>query len=385
MTNRIMALTILLFLLPLSGWAQSPSAFPVEVWAGKPPQPVMADGRVRLAYELHLTNISPSPIELKGLDVLGDDGAKPLAGYRDAALEPLLGQVGPEDGADKMRAVGGGRAVVIFIDLTLDAGAQAPKALHHRLTLTIAKKDGSILEKTVDAPVVPIVREPVMVLRSPLRGARWVAFNGLSNPVHRRSTIPVDGTVWIAQRFAIDWQSLGPNGLPFHGDAKSNANFYCYGADLLAVADGRVSDVKDGLPDNVGSYQDRAVPITLETIAGNYVMLDLGQGRFALYAHLQPGSLKVKVGDRVKAGQVLGLLGNSGNSDAPHLHFHLVDANVPLGAEGIPYVLDGFSQLGISPDPDAMDAGAAWKSEPGAASVAHRREFPVDRAVVTFP
>jgi hypothetical protein len=56
-----------------------------------------------------------------------------------------------------------------------------------------------------------------------------------------------------------------------------------------------------------------------------------------------------------------------------------------LGAEGIPYVLDGFSQQGISPDPDAMDAGAAWKPEPGAAPVARTREFPVDRAVVTFP
>ena len=333
----------------------------------------------------HLTNISPSPIEFKGLDVLGDGGDKPLAAYRDAALEPLLAQIGPRDGADKMRAIGGGRGVIVFLDVTLDGGAKAPKTLRHRLTLSITKKDGSILEKTVDAPTVPVVQQTAMLLRPPLRGTRWVAFNGLSNPEHRRSTIPVDGMVHIAQRFAIDWQSLGPDGLPSHGDTKSNANFYCYGAELLAVADGRVSNVKDGLPDNAGSNQDRAVPVTLETIAGNYVMLDLGQGRFALYAHLQPGSLKVKIGDVVKSGQVLGLFGNSGNSDAPHLHFHLVDANSPLGAEGIPYVLDRFTQQGISPDPDAMDAGAAWKPKAGATAVVHRSEFPVDRAVVSFP
>ena len=111
----------------------------------------------------------------------------------------------------------------------------------------------------------------------------------------------------------------------------SNANFYSYGTQVLAVADGRVSDLKDGLPDNVGLSERAERRITLENVVGNYVILDLGQRHFAVYAHLQPGSLKVKLGDTVKAGQVVALLGNSGNSDAPHLHFHLVDGNSPLG------------------------------------------------------
>ena len=76
------------------------------------------------------------------------------------------------------------------------------------------------------------------------------------------------------------------------------------------------------------------MPITSETIGGNHVVLDLGGGRFAFYAHLQPGSLKVKVGDRVTRGQIIGLVGNSGNSTEPHLHFHISNGVSPLGSEG---------------------------------------------------
>src|SRR5262249_8373941 len=125
--------------------------------------------------------------------------------------------------------------------------------------------------------------------------------------------------------------------------------------------------------------------ITLDNVVGDYITLDLGRGHFAVYAHLQPGSLKVKVGDRVRAGQVLALLGNSGNSDAPHLHFHLVDANSPLGAEGIPYAFEQFDQLGVAGDPDVFVAGGGWKAEAGAKPTPQRREFPLDNAVVAFP
>jgi len=110
------------------------------------------------------------------------------------------------------------------------------------------------------------------------------------------------------------------------------------------------------------------VPITLETIGGNHVVLDLGHRRFAFYAHLQPGSLKVKVGDRVKRGQVLGLVGNSGNSTEPHLHFHLADSISPLGSEGVPYALDSF-------DTKAKSGGAATK---------HKQEIPLEDEVVTL-
>jgi murein DD-endopeptidase MepM/ murein hydrolase activator NlpD len=78
-----------------------------------------------------------------------------------------------------------------------------------------------------------------------------------------------------------------------------------------------------GIPENVPLSPTHAVPMTLETAAGNHVILSLRNGHYAFYAHLQPGSIRIKPGDRVRRGQVLGLLGNSGNSNAPHLHFHI--------------------------------------------------------------
>jgi murein DD-endopeptidase MepM/ murein hydrolase activator NlpD len=104
-----------------------------------------------------------------------------------------------------------------------------------------------------------------------------------------------------------------------------------------------------------------------------------------MYAHLQPGSFKVRVGDRVKAGQVLAKLGNSGQSDAPHLHFQLVDANSILAAEGVPYELKSFTQIGAVQNLDAFLAGRAWRANTDAPSESGRSEFPVDNAVEAFP
>ena len=148
------------------------------------------------------------------------------------------------------------------------------------------------------------------------------------------------GVPCFAQRFAIDWVRVGPNGETYSGEFKDNRSFHAYGTEILAVADGVVGGLKDGILENVPGRTSRAVPITLETVGGNYVALDLGGNRFAFYAHLQPGSFKVKLGDRVRKGQVLALLGNSGNSTEPHLHFQVTDGNSTLGSEGLPYVFD---------------------------------------------
>jgi murein DD-endopeptidase MepM/ murein hydrolase activator NlpD len=87
--------------------------------------------------------------------------------------------------------------------------------------------------------------------------------------------------------------------------------------------------------------------------------------------------LRVKVGDRVKRGQVIGLVGNSGNSTEPHLHFHVADANSPLGSEGIPYRLDRFELVGRC---TSFGAGCT-RSGP----VVRRGEIPLGNAIVRFP
>jgi hypothetical protein len=300
----------------------------------------------------------------------------------DAQLEGCVGPVGALEDAKRPRLIGMGRTLVVFMDVALAPGARPPARLLHRVSLA-AQGRTQRLADTIEGVATPVETRPAPILQPPLRGRGWLAANGLAATTHRRAYVTVDGHARIAQRFAIDWVQLGPDGRLYRGDGKANTDFPGYNADLLAVADGRVVEIKDGLPENAGNNSERAIPITIETLAGNHLVLDIGQGRFALYAHIRPGSFRVKPGDRVRTGQVLASLGNSGNSDAPHLHFHLVDGPSALGAEGAPYAFAAFTQLGSADDPAVLESGAAWTSR--TPPVARRGELPADNAVVAFP
>jgi murein DD-endopeptidase len=384
MLKHVVLGVIAALLLSSSATAETHSGFPVNIDVGPAPSAVMADGRLRLLYELRLTNFSPIPIDLAELDVAGPGGGA-LASYQGAVLKNMVASIGPGDEGGKQISIPAGRGVTVFIDLSLERQAPAPAELHHRLSFSYARRNGERITESLRGPMVVVGRAPA-VIGPPLRGSGWVAVNGLFNPEHRRAFNAADGQEHLAQRFAIDWVKLGPDGRFFKNDPKSNANYYDYGAEVLAVADGRVSSLTDGLAENAGNNPASERHVTLDNVTGNSIVLDLGHGRFALYAHLQPGSLRVRIGQHVKAGDVLAKLGNTGNSDAPHLHFQLMDANSPLGAEGLPYELASFTELGVVNDPDTMlEKGEAWLPQPGRAPVLHQREFPTDNAVVAFP
>ena len=94
-------------------------------------------------------------------------------------------------------------------------------------------------------------------------------------------------------------------------------DFAIFGQPVLAVADGRITEAVDGLPDlPVGGY-------TRQDMAGNHVVLDIGGGNYALHGHLEQASVRVRVGEQVRAGQVIGQVGDSGNSGEPHLHLQV--------------------------------------------------------------
>jgi len=119
--------------------------------------------------------------------------------------------------------------------------------------------------------------------------------------------------------------------------------------------------------------------MTLETAAGNHVILSLRNGHYAFYAHLQPGSIRIKPGDRVRRGQVLGLLGNSGNSNAPHLHFHISNGDSWFASEGVPFLFDSFEVLG------SAGSGIQGWIVPSLVKPDKRlRDMPVENQVVTF-
>ena len=173
-----------------------------------------------------------------------------------------------------------------------------------------------------------------------------------------------------SRRYAIDWMQLRA-GTSSSGDAKDVHSYYSYGKPVLAVADGRIVTARDGLPDNIPGHGDSfhpAVPITLETIAGNTITLDLGGGQFAYYLHLKPGSLRVKPGDRVRRGQVIAPIGASGDAREPHLHFEVTTSSTILVGEGVPYLIDRFRST------NASDGAIEPRT----------RELPLDKSIVAF-
>ncbi len=364
--------------------AQSARPVPAVMDVPFAPIPVKAMDKTNLAYELHITNFSRTNLVLTAVEVLADDAQKTsLASYRDAELLKRLVVISPNADSPEKNVIGGGQRAIVFLMISTDA-SNMPTVLRHRLFFKPTAADSGDKEQTVEGMRVAVQKGKSLVIGAPLRG-RWLAANGFSNDTgHRRAEIPIDGEARVPQRFATDWVKLGDDGLiARNGDLSQNANYYTYGAEALAVADGVVVGIKDGIPENVPQTKARAVPITLETIPGNYVMLDIGGGRFALYAHFQPNSLKVKVGDRVKLGQVLGLVGNSGNSDLPHLHFHIGNAASGLAAEGVPYVLKSFLMQGVIKSNVEIIKGG-FKPDPTAGSK-RQMEIPIQNAVVVFP
>jgi murein DD-endopeptidase len=357
----------------------------VDVRVPVPPTAFLADGTTHLVYELRITNLDRSQITLSAIDVYADSAPNPLVTRSGDSLRADAHLVGASASTNEL-LLPTGRQTLVFLWVTLPTGARTPGKLRHRLTVSVMDSTGKAASDTVGGFFVPVRTGAPLVLAAPFIDGPWLAANGPGNRSgHRREPFPVSGVARIGQRFATDWIKLGPDGRAFHGDSLVNSNWYGYGVPLVAVADGIVTASKDSIVENVPFSPGMAVPITVETVGGNHVILDLGGGRYAYYAHLQPGSLEVKRGDRVRRGQPIGLLGNSGNSRAPHLHFQVTDGRSPLGSEGLPWVWERFELLdwleaGFGA---ALRASSGWRAQRPAA--AKRHEATLENMIVRFP
>jgi murein DD-endopeptidase len=352
------------------------------------PIPVSADGRTYLAYELHVTNFTTLTGKLDRVEVFSEGSPSvPLATYHDKQLADSIFRPGLADGADT-QALGGGLRAIVFIWLSVKRGDPLPAALLHKLSFQVPGNGGEKPQEVIfDGGRVPVRKEEPFVISAPLRGSGWVAGNGPSNTsVHRRNVFPFSYRTTVSERFAIDFVKLGEDGMAMKGDKAKNDSFYGYGTDVLAVADGVVWAMHDGMADNNPFSKPAAQ--TEETSGGNYVTIDLGHGRFAFYAHLKTNSVRVKQGERVRRGQVLGMLGNSGNTDAPHLHFQISGAGKPGQGEGLPFVFDSFDFLGQTDLLAALELDnrqIGWKSRPDVARSLRHKEIPLENAVIAFP
>ena len=305
------------------------------------PHPVVgADGRRHLVYELQLINSTSAAVTVTKVETVDPATGRVLATLDADAVAALMVPFGAAPGS----TLGPGGAGFILMDASLPAATRVPARLVHDFSLTYDPDQG--LPAQQRSGLTDIARDRARVIGAPLEGPRWVDVNGCcAGPnSHRQAVNPINGAFYVSERFAIDFAQLTADKRLYQGDPEQLSSYPSYGADILSVGRGVVVRTLDGIVDNVpvGSLP----PFSLETVGGNYVVVDIGGGHFAFYAHLQPGSLTVEVGDRVTQGQVLGLLGNSGNSDFPHLHFHVTDSPSPLASDGLPYEFTSFDSEG---------------------------------------
>jgi hypothetical protein len=314
-----------------------------------------SDGKTHLEYDLILQSMFDAPVAVTSIEVLAPDGAS------------LLKLEGEQVAAYTMPVFSGPSTAVVppsgslgtVIDIMV-AGDNVPDRLDHRISYRpgTSELDSLVGTREISGPALEVVAQEPTTIASPLKGPAWLNANSCCVPEapHRTARIAVGGnSIKKFEEFAIDWVQTR-NGRVFDGDGARNEQWYGFGADVLAVADGSVAAVFDGMPNQLPN-----TPVTglrgPRDYSGNHVSLQISPGVWAIYAHLEPGSITVKTGDQVKKGQVIGKLGNSGNSSGPHLHFQLSDGPEITTSNSLPFSLDTYWLAGMV-DPAQLSAAA---------------------------
>lgn len=179
-----------------------------------------------------------------------------------------------------------------------------------------------------------------VVFRLPLDGPVTVAWGGPTLRTNYHVGSP-------AERWGYDFV-VTVDGRSHTGDGSAVDEHYAYGRDVHAPADGTVVTAHDGEPDATPGRPDR------DRRAGNHIVLDVAPREYLFIAHLQPGSVLVTAGQRVRQGEVVARVGNSGNTSEPHVHLHLQDSATPDRGEGIPLYFSGYRVEGV---PEVVQRG----------------------------
>ena len=301
------------------------------------------DGMDHVEYEFLLVSVFPETVTLSSVTVLDSAGKELMRIEGDAlaaATQTLFAKT-------ESPVIPASAAVSVDVDLIVPPDT-VPERVTHRIAYTL-KADSELAVMVdsleVDAPEVAINRQPAMLIKPPVRGEGWLVSSGCCKPnIHRDLRIAIDGVrIETAETFAIDWAKV-KNGRIFDGDGSKVEQHYAFGEDVLAVADGTVVSIQDGKPETTPNVA--MIPETKEDYGGNHVILEIAPNVFALYVHLHPGSLTVKVGEVVKAGAPLAKIGNTGPSMGPHLHFGLSDKPDFFAGRSLPFVFDSFTLVG---------------------------------------
>jgi hypothetical protein len=342
-----------------------------------------SDGKTHMVYELAVTNFTNARLTIGDVKIEDGNSGKVVGELDATQLRDRLQPAGSREGADHLEA---GQMGTIFIHL-ISADGVVPQSLVHAVAVTSGAMPPGKDQLTERIARIPVAERALPILSPPLRGERYIAADGCCDAVrHTRAVLPVNGFTFLAQRYAIDYEQADAQNRIFTGDPRNPKSYTIFGEEVHAVADGAVVGTRNDLAEQTPGTYPANIPI--DQADGNFVVLDVGGGFFVNYAHMQPGSVRPKLGAKVKAGDVIGLVGNSGNSVAPHLHLHVMDGPSPLASQGLPYLVDRFTitaQVASTKDFDASEGeGVPLVLVPGVKTTQHNDQLILDQNVVTF-
>jgi hypothetical protein len=341
-----------------------------------------SDMSTHLVYELLLTNFSSGEVTIEKVEVLGDGAELQTLDAKEIAT-----RLQPVGTREPVATLARSSQALLFIHLQMPEGKRPPKQLEHRVTARFAAAPPGHQEITAAGGSIAVDHRPVAVIGPPLHGSGYISADSCCDAVrHTRAALPINGHFWVSQRYAVDWEQVNEQGRIYRGPKEKVESYNIFGKEAIAVADASVASIVDGAPEGTpGTYPTAIDPVAAD---GNAVILDLGQHRYAMYAHLQPGSIRVHQGDKVKTGQVLALVGNTGNSLVPHLHFQLMDQPSSLAANGLPYEIDTFEVTSRVTSTAAFDQAEA-DGTPVPHSILNpplhpKKALPLDQLIITF-
>jgi murein DD-endopeptidase len=366
----------------MEGGAQQFPTPPLVLDVPSAPRPFARDGGTNLVYEIHITNLGQPTLLLRRLEVLTGRGDT-IATFEGPDIATRIARPVPALKLTDARMIEGGRRAVIYLWLTLPRTAPVPSSLRHRVMIE-PPAAGPITYATneVLGGEVRVSTAAPVALGLPLRGGLWIARFNSNDGAHRRTIFTVGGRPRIVQRFAIDFGKVGPDGRQFKPNGSTNADMYGYEEDVLAVSDGVVASMVDSIAEN-DPTRPLPPPSSIGGGFGNHIVLALNGGSYAFYGHLKPGSIRVRQGERVRKGQVIAQIGNSGNATGPHLHFQMMDGADMTTAEGVPYIFDRFTIEGI--ESLAEFQSLEWHPSAGFTRRQIRNEMPGNGAVLRAP
>jgi hypothetical protein len=293
------------------------------------------------------------------------------------------------EGTDEVGPVtiGPAETWIAWIDVQLDEGAAVPAQVQHTASGALLRPDGGQAEVDASIGTVAVDERGATIVAVPVQSGTWYMSEGccVDDTHHRRGFAPINGQGLVPQRFAIDFYMLDDENRTWVGDPSQITSYLSYQEPIIAAAAGTVVRSVDGFANSSSMPEPPPIPPIEETV-GNHVVVEIAPGLYTLYGHMDTGSVRVKVGDKVEQGQELGLIGSSGNSTTPHLHFHLQTEPTFFPSDGVPYAFEEFELLGsiterLWDDNLGLEPTGQLPFEAVEPSV-RRDELPLDRTVI---